>query len=287
MQQTLYLQHGITNEIKRLNTDKSELDFKGWKASGPSRILLLAGWCFHKSTATGASEANMFIDLRDSKLTTSEAEQLAELLTANGRLTSVDVRNNESMGLEGAKALSKFMDSLGKGVTHVPRSLLGVTPSSSSLEVPKTCSPVELRLICSEMTSHVFSEGIGAGMGGKSKGAVLNRRGMSAANEWQPFLWAVKENRMDLAECLLDEFGCDLNEQQGVTTSSNNSSALHIAAVKGLEEMAKWLIDRGIKKDLKDKHNNTALKLAESKQNASIITMLGGDPNANRKGAAE
>ena len=29
MQQTLYLQHGITNEIKRLNTDKSELDFKG------------------------------------------------------------------------------------------------------------------------------------------------------------------------------------------------------------------------------------------------------------------
>ena len=37
----------------------------------------------------------------------------------------------------------------------------------------------------------------------------------------------------------------------------------------------------------KDKHNNTALKLAESKQNSAIITLLGGDPNAMRKGAAD
>ena len=85
----------------------------------------------------------------------------------------------------------------------------------------------------------------------------------------------------------LDEHGCDLNEQQPITTSSNNSSALHIAATKGLEEMTKWLLDRGIKKDLRDKHNNTPLKLAESKQNAAIVTLLGGDLNAMRKGAAE
>ena len=116
---------------------------------------------------------------------------------------------------------------------------------------------------------------------GASKGkSVLNRRGMSAANEWQPFLWAVKENRRDLAECLLDEFGCDLNEQQPLTTSSNQSSALHLAASKALEEMVKWLLERGCKKDLRDKHNNTALRLAESKGNPAIITMLGGDPNA-------
>lgn len=252
--------------------------------------MLLAGWCFHRSTLTGgAGDSALFIDLRDAKLTTSEAEQLAELLTSNSRLTSVDVRGNESMGLDGAKALAKFMGGLGRGVTHVPRSLCGVTPSNSSVEVPKSLqsTPVELRLICSELSSHVFSEGITAGMGGKSKGTVLNRRGMSAASEWQPFLWAVKENRMEIAECLLDEFGADINEQQGVTTSSNNSSALHIAAVKGLEEMTKWLLERGIKKDLKDKHNNTPLKLAESKQNTAIITLLGGDPNAMRKGAAD
>ena len=78
--------------------------------------MLLAGWCFHRSTLTGgAGDSALFIDLRDAKLTTSEAEQLAELLTSNSRLTSVDVRGNESMGLDGAKALAKFMGGLGRG----------------------------------------------------------------------------------------------------------------------------------------------------------------------------
>jgi len=85
----------------------------------------------------------------------------------------------------------------------------------------------------------------------------------------------------------LDEHGCDLNEQQPITTSSNNSSALHMAATKGLEDMATFLIKRGIKKDLRDKHNNTALMLAEKKQHAPIVTMLGGDPNAMKKGPVE
>ena len=77
-----------------------------------------------------------------------------------------------------------------------------------------------------------------------------------------------------------------IREQQGVSSSSNNYSALHIVATKGLEQMAEYLIKRGVKKDLKDKHNNSALKLAESKGNAPIITMLGGDPNARLKGVA-
>ena len=122
---------------------------------------------------------------------------------------------------------------------------------------------------------------------GAKKNTVLNRRGISAANEWQPFLWAVKENRMDLAECFLDEFGCDPNEQQPITTSSNQSSALHLAANKGLEGMVGWLLKRGVKKELRDKHNNTALRLAESKGNAPIITMLGGDPNAKMRNAPD
>ena len=75
-------------------------------------------------------------------------------------------------------------------------------------------------------------------------------------------------------------------QQQPITTSSNQSSALHIAAAKGLEGMVHFLLKRGIKKDLKDKHNNTALRLAESKGNAAVITALGGDP-ATLKGAAE
>ena len=121
---------------------------------------------------------------------------------------------------------------------------------------------------------------------GNKKNTVLNRRGISAANEWQPFLWAVKENRLDIAECLLDEFGCDINEQQPPTTSTNQSSALHICATKGLEDMCKFIIDRGAKKDLRDKHNNTPLMLAEKKQNAAIVTLLGGDASALKKGGA-
>jgi len=217
--------------------------------------------------------------LRDSELSASEAEQLTELLTKMPRLTSVDVRGNESMGTEGAMALSAFMDGLGRGVTHVPRSLCGVLPANSSLEIPKTPGEVELRVLCAELHSHIFSEGVSAGMGAK-KNVVLNRRGISAANDWQPFLWAVKENRQDIAECLLDYFKCDVNEQQPITTSSNQYSALHFAANKGYEKMVKWLIDRGIKKDMRDKHNNTPLRLAESKNYGPIITMLGGDPNS-------
>ena len=85
MQQTLYLQHGITTEIKRFSSDKPELEFKGWRMTGPSRVLLLAGWAFHKSSVTtaGGADAAMYVDLRDSNLTTSEAEQVK---LARGRL---------------------------------------------------------------------------------------------------------------------------------------------------------------------------------------------------------
>jgi len=183
------------------------------------------------------------------------------------------------MGLAGAAHLTKFMGSLGRGVTHVPRSLCGVLPANSTLEIPKEPAEVHLRILCAELHSHIWSEGVSAGMGGK-KNIQLNRRGISAANEWQPFLWACKENRLDIAECLLDEFACDINEQQPITTSSNQYSALHWCCMKGLENMVEWLVQRGAKKDLKDKHNNTPLRLAESKGNAAIITMLGGDPNA-------
>ena len=286
MQQTLYLQHGIVGEISRLAKDTSELSFRGWKMTGPSRILMLAGWVIHKVTAVGGNDAAMSVDLRDANLTAVEAADLAELLSAQPRLTSVDVRNNESMGLEGARALASFIGNIGgKGnFTHVPRSLCGVTPGHSTIEIPKVMDPVEIRLVCAELASHVFSEGISAGMGGgKPKGTILNRRGASAASEWQPLLWAAKENRLDLVEVLLNEFGCDINEQQPSTTSSNCFSALHWAASKGLDDMASYLILHGAKKELRDKHNNTALMLAEKKQNDKIVVMLGGDPNALKK----
>jgi len=292
MQQTLFLQRGIVTEVKKLKVDDPALDFRGWSMAGPSRVLLLAGWAFNRAEGgQGASggEAAMSVDLRDAKITESEAIELADLMEAQPRLTSIDVRNNESMSLAGANALAAFMEAHRmSSVGSAPRSLCGVTPAKSSIEVPPSESlvlgTVALRILVAELATHVFSEGISAGMGGgKKKGTTLNRRGASAANEWQPLLWAAKEAHMPIATLLLD-LGDDINQQQPVTTSSSSMSALHIAAQKGHEEMCKFLIERGIKKDLRDKHNNTALQLAENKQNREIIIMLGGDPDAkNRK----
>jgi hypothetical protein len=201
------------------------------------------------------------------------------------RLTSIDARNNETMGIEGANALSRFIEGCkATSVLHVPRSLCGVTPSSSSIEVKQTMSDVELRLVAAELSSHIFSEGISAGMGSrKEKAAVLNRRGASAASEWQPLLWAVKENHLDMARTLLD-LGADVNVQQPASTSSSQFGALHWAASKGHEGMAKFLLERGANKSLRDKHNNTALMLAEKKQNAGIVGLLGGDPSQMKRG---
>jgi len=219
----------------------------------------------------------MSIDLREAQLTASEATELADLLSAQQRLTSVDVRNNESMGLQGAEALARFMEANKQAlVTSVPRSLCGVTPSHSSIEVPRELHDVELRLVTAELSTHVFSEGISAGMGNsKRKVATLNRRGASAASEWQPLLWAAKENHLPIARLMLS-LGADINEQQPNTTASSQYSALHIAAQKGHAEMVGFLLERGIERKLRDKHNNTALMLAEKKQNGEIVTLLGG-----------
>ena len=52
------------------------------------------------------------------------------------------------------------------------------------------------------------------------------------------------------------------------------------AATKGLDEMVEFLLQRGANKELRDKHNNTALMLAEKKQNTKVVTLLGGKPDA-------
>ena len=77
------------------------------------------------------------------------------------------------------------------------------------------------------------------------KAIVLNRRGASAASEWQPLLWACKNDNMPIVRMLLD-LGLDVNEQQPLTTSSSQYSALHLVAQKGHEEMARFLLSRGI-----------------------------------------
>ena len=87
-QQTLQLQHGIVKEISRLSGATTELNLKGWTLTGAARVLLLAGWISYRaSLATGSAvHETVAIDLRDSSLTQSEAEQLErEVLAAHSR----------------------------------------------------------------------------------------------------------------------------------------------------------------------------------------------------------
>ena len=91
-----------------------------------------------------------------------------------------------------------------------------------------------------------------------------------------PLLWAAKENHTAIATMLLD-LGEDVNQQQPLTGQlSQRLSALHVAAQKGNEEMVELLLSRGADRMLRDKHNNTALSLAEKKKHLEIIALLKG-----------
>ena len=281
MQQTLMLQHAVVSQIQKLADDRPEICLKGWELGGSARILLLAGWCMHRvaCSSSGSVHEAYAIDLRDSRLSSSEAFQLAELMHKQPRLTSIDVRGNESIGTEGSEALAQLIEAT-RGVGVVARSVCGVTPSNSSLEVGRVLAPIERRLICAELRTFVWAEGVTAGMGmapRKDRPITLNRRGAYAQNEWLPLLWAAKENHISIAEMLID-LGIDINEQQPPTGQlSQKLSALHMAAQKGNDEMVDLLLSRGADRNLRDKHSNTPLNLAEKKKHAAIITRLKGD----------
>jgi hypothetical protein len=195
MQQTLSLQTAIVSELQhaglpssRLAPELASVTLKGWQLRGPARVLLLAGWVL-----TRTSTVDVSIDLRDCEISPTEAEELAALLTAVPKLTALDLRGNESIGERGIEALEDFMSKNGTSFTHAPRSICGVNPHNSRLDVPHTMFDVEKRLYCAELLANVWAEGVSAGMGtSKSKNAAsttqLNRRGAAMAADWQPLL---------------------------------------------------------------------------------------------------
>ena len=130
-------------------------------------------------------------------------------------------------------------------------------------------------LLCAELESNVFAEGVSASMGNKSKGtATLNRRGGSASDAWQPLIWAAKDNNLAVAEMLLDK-GHDVNRQESVQDKGLSGYApLHWAAQKGQAQMVELLLSRGANPHATDKHNNTAKMLAEKKGMAEVIALL-------------
>ena len=274
MSETLYLQRTLINEVGRLDAavDKTELSLRGWKARGPARIMLLAGWA-HARTAT----ADFAIDLRDAELTPNDGEQLAALLTRCPKLTAIDVRGNESLDERGSKALVNFLLSQKSSSTagRMPRSILGVTPARSRLDVPKQMPRWELCLLCAELEANTFAEGVSAGMGGRALGTTqLNRRGANLAGEWMALVWAAKDNNVVVAQQLLEN-GYDVNKQEPFHDKGNSGYApIHWACQKGHEEMCTMLIQHGAQIGLHDKHGNPPRTLAEKKGHKAIVAIL-------------
>ena len=218
------------------------------------------------------------IDLREIELNPSEGEQLAQLMRDVPKLTTIDVRGNETLGEQGVKALESFMRTQKvSSVTSVAHSLCGITPANSRLEVPKKMSPIELRVLCAELENSVWAEGVSAAMGTKSKSSSnLNRRGGShqTGDTWKPLIWAAKENQMLVAETLMDH-GFSVNEQESTLDKSlSGYMPLHWAAQKGHEDMLKLLLSRGAIANVKDKHGNAPAALAQKKGFTEIVALL-------------
>ena len=122
----------------------------------------------------------------------------------------------------------------------------------------------------------VFAEGVSSAMGAKKGGgpSTLNRRGGHASGQWQPLIWAAKDNNLLVATRLLDT-GTDVNLQEPPDDKSGSCyTALHWAALRGFTGMAALLLKRRANMHVLDKHGNSPLALAEKKGNKEILALL-------------
>jgi hypothetical protein len=275
LNETLYLQRMLVTEIKRMDKafDQSELDLGNWKVRGPGRVVLLAGFILARTNTS-----DVFINLRNTELTPHDGKQLAELLRDVPKLTAVDVRSNEKLGEEGSAALVEFMKTSKKNSMSVARSLMGVHPAHSSLDVPKHIPVYETRMLCAELETNAFTEGVSAAMGetsNKGKGAVstLNRRNGAGGN-WQPLLWAAKANQQVVALRLL-ALGHDVNQTEPLSDKGANAwSPIHWASSKGHLNMVQLLLEHGADPLKLDKHATKARTIAEKKAFKEIAAIL-------------
>ena len=205
---------------------------------------------------------------------------LAKLLSACPKLTSVDVRGNESLGEVGTQALIDFMSAhkaAARGITLMPRSFMGVGGGGdSTLTIPKHVPPFECRLLCCELETYVFSEGMSASMGGTSKanGTTLNRRGGHAGDAWQPLIWACRDGHVPIANQFL-HIGHDINKTESVSDKGSNAwGPIHWAASKGHMNVLEMLISHNANVLVKDKHGSTPKAIAEKQGRKEAMELL-------------
>ena len=277
MSSTLRLQHVLQSEIGKLasHMEKPDISFRGWRELADSRTWLIAGWANART-----SQSEVSVDLREACLTDAEGVVLAECLQKCPRLTSLDLRGNPALKDAGLAALCQALRDEKPG--H-PRSLCGVSPGNTRLEVQRQFGPeemVDLQLIVAELENHIYSESVTAGMGGKATSGTiqLNRRGGGGKKEdgasgWQPLMWAARACHVQIAQQLLRN-GANVNEQEAAGSHSNKYSPLHMACYKGHSEMARLLLRCGADLTLKDVNGQTARTVAEKKAHTELVELL-------------
>jgi len=277
MSSSLHMQQEILHTAYKLHQhiDKYEISFRNWTERGllGSRATMLIGWVIAR-----ASPAEVLIDLRDSELTQDDGKILAEALDKVPRLTSIDVRGNPHLTVDGANKLIRAMKAAKPG--H-PRSLCGVSPANTRLDVPRHFAEgheLDIKIVVAELDSHLFAESVTAGMGATISGDViaLNRRGGSSGGDkgaWQPLIWAAKVNHLQVAKELIDS-GTNVNVQEGAASHSQKQTALHMACYKGHKDFVDLLLQSGADLNIQDVNGHTAKAIAQKKGNPKIVEAL-------------
>ena len=229
---------------------------------------------------TRTSPIDVAIDLTHAQLLPEDGKQLSELMQRIPKLTTLDVRGNESLGKEGANYLTEWLKADKASGSHKLRSVNGVGAGGvSRLDVRKqNIQPIELQILCAELETNIFADGVSAGMGGKG-GAVtsLNRRGHAGTGEWQPLIWAAKDNNLVVARQLI-ETGTSVDLQEPMDDKSGSCyTALHWSALRGFKDMMELLLSFRANPQIQDKHGNTPLALAEKRGNKDIVNLLNMD----------
>ncbi|KOO26285.1 d chain transport protein, partial [Chrysochromulina tobinii] len=285
MQSTLRLQHNIVKEASKLHghLEKPEISFHKWAERGlhGSRATMLVGWVLTRD-ASLTNPVDVALDLRDASLTSEDGLVLAEAFRTIETITSIDVRGNPALEGEAVAAIVEAMKNEKPGK---PRSICGVTPQNTRLEVPRNFAgaseSVDTALIVAELESHFYSESVTAGMGGPVSVDVvpLNRRGGFGAAEkggWLPLIWAAKMNHMQIGRQMIRN-GTNVNVQEPAGAKSKKYTALHQACYLGHLEFAKMLLDAGADQSIQDVSGQTAKQIADKKGHTQLSDNVSAD----------
>ena len=234
---------------------------------------MLCGWVISRT-----SPAEVFVDLAHAQLTSDDGETLARALQTIPTLTSVDVRGNPGLAGAGLAALIQAMKDEKPG--H-PRSLCGVSPHNTRLEVPRRWGEeqqVDIELTVAELECHLYAESVTAGMGGKASNdsIMLNRRGGGGASDkggWYPLIWAAKVDHLQVGEQLIKN-GCNVNQQEAAGSHSQKFTALHMACSKGHEKFVRMLLKEGADPTIQDINGSPAKAIAEKRGNKEIVALV-------------